>query len=107
MRGQLVFRADERAQALVVDERVNVIPSGALTISMRALGRVGDRGGVDLEHAVGDRACLGSVDREALRVEAAQVREAPVLVGGGRERQLPVALEGQLPSHSARTCGGA
>ena len=72
------------------------MPSGALSISMPPAVGSGQTGHVDVQHGLPSNSLLqglGAVRREAVGVEALQVREAPRLLGRVRERQRSVALE--------------
>src|SRR4051812_11510873 len=103
--GELLVRPDERAEKRVVLQALEDDPVGRALDLDPTLAHMGDRGGVDVEHAARplDTGC--PVRRERIRVEAAQVGEAPVLVPGGREWECLVALEDVGPGHGAyRRC---
>jgi hypothetical protein len=103
VRRELLVPADERVEALVL-------------LGQRregdALGRL-----LDLDPVGGDRREAGDVEveqrldlgrgrtLERIRVEAAQVREPPVLLGRVRERQRLVGGEGVGSTHTACTSG--
>ncbi len=105
VRRELLVPADERVEALVLlGERLERDALGRL-LDLDPVGGDGRvAGDVEVEHRLDlRRRCA----RERVGVEAAQVGEAPVLLGRVRDRQLLVGGECVATTHMARTCGGA
>src|SRR5581483_11497687 len=101
VRGELLVGADELAEPRVVAERLEDDSLGGAVDRDPALAHPRDAGRLDLEHRLRRIRRRGvAVRREGVRVEAGEIREAPVLVGGRRERQLAVAVERVDASHS-------
>jgi hypothetical protein len=106
--GELLVGADQPPEPLVaLGERLEDDPVGRALDLDPVRPRSGQSGHVQVEHGAGDRNSRMAVRarREGVGVEAAQVGEAPRLVGGRGHRQRAVALEELGPSHAARTSG--
>src|SRR6266487_1909878 len=102
---ELLVGADERAEQLVVAQRLEGDSVGRPLDLDPVLVDRGESGHVEVEHAPRG---LGrglnpdmAVGDKHVRVEALQVGEAPRLVRRRRERQRPVALEQLGPAHGA------
>jgi hypothetical protein len=100
VRRELLVRADEAAEPLVIAQRLERNAVGRPDDLDAAFAHMRETGDVDLEHRRRRRRTPGAVCREEVRVEALQIGEAPVLVRRGRKRQLPVALR-ELSPHDA------
>ena len=87
VRGELLVRADELAQARMLGERLEADPVGGAVDLEPRLGDPNDPGGLELEHRRRGDDLGGAVRRERLRVEALQVGEAPRLVLRRRQRR--------------------
>src|SRR6266550_1311191 len=104
--GELLVGADERAEQLVVAQRLE---GDALRRALDLDSVFADRGHgghVEVEHRrrgarLGTRSRDMAVGDKGVRVEALQVGEAPRLVRRRRERQRPIALEQLGPAHGA------
>ena len=101
---ELLVPADERVEPLVLlGQRREGDPLGRL-LDVDPVGGDGRvAGDVEVEHRLDLR---GRSALERVRVEAAQVGEAPVLLGRVRERQSLVCGERVATTHTACTCGG-
>src|SRR6266511_253059 len=79
--------SDQRSEQLVLfGERLeDDALRRALDLDAR-LGDVRERRGLDIEHGAGPLHGLGAVGAEAVRVDALEISEAPVLVRGRRKR---------------------
>jgi hypothetical protein len=101
VRGELLVPADEPVEAgMGVVERLEAdAVRRAVDLDPR-LVQAGHARDVDVDHGrVRGLTPAVAVRDEAVRVEALQVREAPVLVRRRRQRERTVALEDLLPGH--------
>jgi hypothetical protein len=107
---ELLVPADERIEELVVlGQRLEADAFGRALDLDASLADVRDSGDVHVDQGRRRGDLGGAVRGPRVRVEAREVREAPVLVLRRRERKLPVAL-GELSSRhdapSRRSAGG-
>ena len=93
MRGELLVRADERVEELVIlGKRLEADALGRRVDLDTRLADVRDARSVELEHRRWRSDLGGAVRGPRVRVEALEVGEAPVLVLRRRERERAVAL---------------
>ena len=107
---ELLVRADERPEQLVVAQRLEGDSFGRALDLDPVLANRGQSGHVEVKHAPRS---LGrgltpdmTVGDKGVGVEALQVGETPRLVGRGRQGKRAVALEQVSPGHRACTADG-